>query len=264
MGILIAYLLGVLSSVGRKNSNSHNIHTHADGGNRQTLPDGPISVVCVPPAKTDEERAKQKKSNRRKAIKFWAEIVGLIVLAIYTAFTGVTYWQIKKSAKEATEQFRADQRAWIAISVTSDRPKPGKFFPIKMEIKNTGKTSAENGQMCVVMEDGDIDPYRDITDKDLCFLFGLMPPVGVGGGTIYMFNKTMKSKLSPLTAEDVAELESGKATVRIRGKLTYSDVFGCKHWLEFCYNRIVSINNEVDWLGCEKWNAIDDYPSCTR
>ena len=155
MYVLIAYLLGVLSCVRHKNGNSANADTHANRSNNQALPDGPLSVVCIPPAPTNEESTEQKKSKRRKTIKFWAEIVGLIVLTIYTATTIALWLAAKEANKQVRTQWSAEHRPWIGSGEIEVRQPSFVFYPnnppmmktqfnftIEVPIKNFGNSPA--------------------------------------------------------------------------------------------------------------------------
>jgi len=264
MGIFIAYLLGVLSSVGRKNSNSNNVQTHADRSDRQTLPDGPTSVMCIPPTPTNEERAEQKKSKRRKAIKFWAEIVGLIVLTIYTVYTASTYYQIKESAEAATKQFRADQRAWLAIAFLSGTPKAGQDLPVTIQTVNHGKTTAINVHTCAVADavaaSQEFPGFRDYTATD-CTAEDIITPVG----SAYLHAKVISTVHNTRIDKAIADrLTDGRIVVRIYGKTTYSDIFGCHRWISFCVRREATVQGVIDWIGCRTGNAIDTEPKCTK
>lgn len=118
MGVLIAYLLGLLTAVRDKNDSRKNSTQETAANQCKPVPNVPIPIVSIPPAPTDQERANKKKEERRKTVKFWAEIAGIIVLAVYTAFTAAMYFATKKSAdaaKTAGEIAEFSQRPWIKI-----------------------------------------------------------------------------------------------------------------------------------------------------
>ena len=77
--LLVAYLLGLFTARRRKDESRE----HVD------------SV---------KEQAK-----RRKTIKFWVEIAGVILLAIYAGFTIAGWWI-------SNQQLKSEDRAWIKIS----------------------------------------------------------------------------------------------------------------------------------------------------
>lgn len=122
MGILIAYLLGILTASKPKD---HHASHNADSSNtpqRQSPSNGPLSVLCTPPTKSEEESAEGKKRKRRETIKFRVELIGAFVLVIYTAFTILMWRANKKSADAAKsaadtarEQLELSERPWIKI-----------------------------------------------------------------------------------------------------------------------------------------------------
>src|SRR5258708_9125242 len=110
MGVLIAYLLGVLTAVRRKNQDRKHVdhETHKDCKRFPV----PLPIVNVPVAQSDQERTKQEKKECREKWKFRGEIGGLIVLTVYAVFTIATWWQVKKSTDAAVRNFQTDERAW--------------------------------------------------------------------------------------------------------------------------------------------------------
>src|SRR5205823_4628268 len=129
MHLVFMYLLGILAAVRKQKSNPNRTNPESDKSNCYSLPDRPITVVSIPPTPTDQERAEKKKQNRRDSIKFWIEIAGLIVLAVYTGFTAMMYSANKKAAdaardaaieakrsrEQAEQSVHLDQRAWVTI-----------------------------------------------------------------------------------------------------------------------------------------------------
>jgi hypothetical protein len=110
MGVLIAYLLGILTAIQRKNKDRRDTDQHNDDDH--TFPEGPISVVCIPPTLSDQDRAKQKTQKRRKNIKFLVQVGSLIVLIVYAGFT-IAIWH---QTKEANRISRSNApRPWIGI-----------------------------------------------------------------------------------------------------------------------------------------------------
>lgn len=87
MGILIAYLLGILTATKSEYHNRSNNQQAANSRESKTPLDSPLSVICLPPTLTDEEAAEKKKNKGRKTVKFWTQIATLIVLCVYTGLT---------------------------------------------------------------------------------------------------------------------------------------------------------------------------------
>ncbi len=102
MGILIAYLLGILTAVKPKQQNRKSFDQYADYPQYQYAANGPIPVVCVPPPKTSKEERKEKKKERRETIKFWVEVIGAFLVAAYLLFT-ILIWRANKKSAEAAQ-----------------------------------------------------------------------------------------------------------------------------------------------------------------
>lgn len=266
MGYLISFLAGVLAAVGTKKNHSNNANPEANKGGCHSFPDRPITVVSIPPAPTDEERAKQKKKDTRKTIKFVVEVVGVAVLIVYTGATVLTYIQIKN-------QFRADQRAWIAATVISDDPQPGKLFTIVLKMKDTGKTPALDVKVCTLTDfiprPFVIPPLQECKDKDWRKA-GMIVPVGEAtlpsivtpdGG----LQNGLKVPGNGLTDAQFAPFQRGDILPRHYGKITYVDIFGCHHWLTFCQVWLVS-EGTGRWQYCdiEKPYDTDKFDRCEK
>lgn len=122
MGILIAYLLGILTTIKPKNQDGSQLHQSPEQPQGHSLPNGPISVMCVPPPLGDAEKAEKKKKKRRETIKFWLENFGAFILFGVFAFTILTWCATKKAAEAAKEsadatwkQLELSERPWIKI-----------------------------------------------------------------------------------------------------------------------------------------------------
>ena len=157
MGIFIAYLLGILSAL---NSKYHNADRNSYSSNspcQKTPLDKPISVMCVPPTESDEERAKKEKKERRKTIMFWVEIVSAIILFGYLGVT-ILIWcankQAAKAAKEAADTAHdtliISERPWMSASI--ELLGPGLIFDpngsaslnLGVAVKNIGHSVANS------------------------------------------------------------------------------------------------------------------------
>ena len=148
MGILIAYLLGILSAVQSKNDNRRPVNNETSK-DRKSFP-VPLPVINMPPAPSDQERAKQEKKDSRDKWKFRFEVAGLIVLTVYAGFT-IGIWYANKKAGDAAQQaiaianehFQKDQRPYIWYTFVDPFPfEPNKQLKANIYIANYGKTPA--------------------------------------------------------------------------------------------------------------------------
>jgi hypothetical protein len=217
-----------------KEQNSGTDDHSARSPNQQSLINGPISVVCLPPALSDQERAEKKKKERRETIKFRTEIVGVVMVFGYLFFT-ILIWCANKKVAEDTHQsvvnadnnFRLDQRPWLGVLEMDTTVPSRESMKVKMEFINSGKTPALKEHLAW---QADCDPVRqkptikyteDIKDQ----------------GAIIMPNQHFwaASEPSALCSEkNFALLKEGKAALTVLGTIWYRDEFSTPHSTDFC------------------------------
>src|ERR1700693_723353 len=115
MGMLVAYLLGILTAINSKDHNRARVPRVSNSNKSQPFPQGPLSVVCVPRTLTDREQAEKKKNKGRKAISFWVRIASLVLLAIYAGVTILIWCVTKKAGETATKELELSQRPCISL-----------------------------------------------------------------------------------------------------------------------------------------------------
>ncbi len=63
-----------------------------------------------------------------------------------------------------------------------------------------------------------------------------MNPDVTADNSVPMFTETYDlSNPALLTKADIDDLNSGKAYVAVVGKITYIDVYGISHWIDYCH-----------------------------
>ena len=70
----------------------------------------------------------------------------------------------------------------------------------------------------------------------------------------WLFDGTKRVDFSP---QDVADIDAGRKYVYLYGRLTYSDIFGVKHWTNFCQHYWGPNNNTGDYPKCFAYNTND-------
>jgi hypothetical protein len=115
MGYLIAYLLGIVTAFKSEHQKRTNFNNPSKTSQNQSLPNGPLSVVCIPPALSDKEAAEKEKEKGRKAIKFRAEMATLIVLGLYTTVTILIWCSTKEANRISRDTFISSNRPWIGV-----------------------------------------------------------------------------------------------------------------------------------------------------
>lgn len=109
--------------------------------------------MSVPSPKTDQKHRTEEKEDRRKAIKFYGEITGLVVLTIYTIAT-IALWS--NSAEQIQILRESRDRPWIKFSEdilesgitfkppSSERREPSIGIEHSFRFENLGKLPARN------------------------------------------------------------------------------------------------------------------------
>ena len=151
MGFLIAYVLGVLTTMRSKNNDRNNVDAEANK-ERKPFPI-PLPVLNMPVAPSDEERSRQEKNDSRKKWKFRVEIIGLIVLTVYAGFT-IAIWHVSKksadaaksAADTAAKQLEMAERPWVSVEMKIVTPfvfdSIGAGVGLQATLKNTGHSPA--------------------------------------------------------------------------------------------------------------------------
>jgi hypothetical protein len=276
MGILIAYLLGILTASKPKHQDGDSDHTTTSSQSRQHRPDGPISVLCIPPTPTIEEEAEDKKQKRRATIKFRFEIGGGIVLLIYAFFTILIWCANKKSADAAKSAadtaevtLRMGYRPWVnaesaeLVEPLVYPPKQRFYLKLKFGLKNTGTSIATDGVAIaeVSPDDGNamskhsgricnwLEPSKAPAEKNVS-------PSGKGfvlaPGNVLPFPIGMGS-------DEISNQQVSNAKFFVLGCLIYRDQFKTWHHTRFCFRPthpiVDSANIQFDI--CE-WNQEAD------
>lgn len=214
---------------------------------------------------------------------FLAEILGIIVLVVYTAYTIKIYSASKESADAAKsaaivatkalnasiEQFRTDERAWVEIDRierTMVSPRDNKFgatFRYRLYPRNVGKTSAHDITVSAarnMMGDIGLESNADNMRRAQDLLLDRSPS---GPGPV---ENPVPRVLAPETTAAVPFVMDGQEpqifarsewASFLVGRIDYSDNWGIKHWMKFCFY-VANGNGEL-W-NCHAGNEEDSNP----
>lgn len=207
-----------------------------------------IDSVPLSPAPTHEERTQRDVETRRKAIKFWAELVVGFFVVVYT-IVSICLWRAAQHANEIASQgvtnadknFRRDERSWMAFkfvegSITFTLQKP---FLVPTQLINTGKTPAKNVHGNIV-----VGVFKKGEPLDFTYTAG-HAHYGLEAGTIFPNGSIVESFEAIKHGQDRVEpiifsvplkdeLFNGQSFLVVHGWIEYSDIFGTKHWTTYC------------------------------
>jgi hypothetical protein len=184
------------------------VSTQNKEAEQQNQPDSgiyPVKIISQPSNPTDP----------------W--VIGSVLISGVVALIAVIgLWLTRK-------QLRIDQRAWVGVHSIKGELEIGQTYVIVIELKNTGKTPAKNLKV--------IETSRSLArDERIRFTYdpddteptaALLMPTGV-----QRIRKIVLEgrEVTPAVAHSIA---TGEYKYVVYGTLTYSDVFGEKHWLRY-------------------------------
>lgn len=156
---------------------------------------------------------------------------------------------------------RVDQRAWVSIVIPTTFPLNGSSIPIVIQIQNTGKTPAtgvEGNYIATVLKRGEklaLDDFRIGHAHNKLYVGALFPnsPVPMTS-VVVRYGPSISESIVPDDAlrQDIA---NGNRFIIFYGKITYNDVFGARHWTQFCTGTGVAMLEKLK--ECIAYNDVD-------
>jgi len=195
-------------------------------------------------AKDKEDKSKCKnKINFPSWITAFCTVAIAIITGFYTHYASEQVAQMKVVVKNANNQLRLEQRAWVApFNISSEAIGNKTIF--KVLFKNTGKTPALNVTAWINRTDR-LDQITSIDPYSLEPGFILIQE-GVGNTS---------TSDSPIEARDVEAIKHG-LQIYVYGTIRYQDIFGEGHWTQFCY----FVGPDLKAFGaCKTHNSCDYY-----
>lgn len=205
-------------------------------------------------------------------IKPYVEIVGIVLLAVYTFFTVRMYYANKKAADAAasaastaaralqssTKSFHEEQRAYVAPTYAAMSNPPKCQFPgptricVDVHVANSGRTPAigirihryatfgKNAEATIKAMR--VPEYKSPDGNEL-------GNVGDQWGT---------AATKPVREATAKHLEDGSLPIYIYGVVQYFDIFGNYHETGFCYERAMA---STAFISCDYGNWFDKRPA---
>lgn len=226
MGIFIAYLLGIVTAIKTKNHDRDYDSNRSEPNQDHSIPRQILSVVCIPPTPSKEERAQQKKENRQQTRLYRVQVGTLLALCVYTGVT-ILIWL---ATKDATYQ---NQRPWIAGAYWEF---PYKFILptdpcadghcVGIYIGNYGLTPAVNvtggAKITIASDDSGRIPIQEPEPADQHPLRGVLP----NDKTALWFTERVRP-------DQMAEYATVKR-MYVRARIEYCDIWDNFNWTTIC------------------------------
>jgi hypothetical protein len=155
---------------------------------------------------------------------------------------------------------RIEQRAWIKIEHVATHFEENRPLIADLTIKNIGKTPAKrvDANFVIKIVKRDDAPDLKLVGSIFVAFSGLLNPDGVIPVPVTRLDK--ENLLDPLvlTKDEFVKFKSREAYIVVFGRLTYFDVYGTSHWIDFCAwphnNRPGTYSSKE----CMDYNNVDD------
>jgi hypothetical protein len=205
-------------------------------------------------------------ATQRENVKFYLEIVGIIVLAAYTTFAALQWYQMKMATTLAQ---KANADAWALadrankIAIGAERPWVG--MSIAIQDWEIGK----NPKAVVVFTNSGRRPAKATLvqfDKGNFKIFPQNPPyhkysTDVMSLALILPNSfaTNTQPLDPLTQERMNALGSRESSFFVYANIEYEDVLTqTKHWTHGCWQYLPGFQNISNgFVNCASYNDVD-------
>jgi hypothetical protein len=243
----------------RKKEKHSSTYKHSVGGDELNNEPDRVQVrgnieTSFPPKFAEKYQTGQDQQTSRDGVKLKVEIATLVLVFAYTT---VALWQgcsnkhsadaAKNSVDLARKTAHLDQRAWLSVKVAARPAEIGKGNRNTAIFSNHGKTYALNVQACKVIDQTNNDPpanpvkeppsFHVCSKPDDWHPHGVIAPnsdVEVDLGSMFVTNGIVTY---PFDKKLVDAINSGRLVQWQYGEVRYEDVFGCHHWVRYCYDR---------------------------
>lgn len=242
----------------------------------------PHSLISKHDAQRKEDISKRKDERREDTLwetkKHRLEKWTLVAIIVYATITAVQAYLTNRSLTDQRNALHVQQRPWIAVGTKTatidDVPvEEGKQPIFYTYIENFGNTPAWN--------ETTIDNI-DLRCPNVDFLhdhfFDNPPDMPRWTGAKVSANTVMPHDSAPprtggvgipaFTAQDIANLSTGRCVLFYYGRSTFCDIFNHAHWRHFCSQYLPGTKNSM--RVCSEYNDGDeDHPelplqSCSK
>ncbi len=171
-----------------------------------------------------------------------------MLAAILAGVTAYVFWcqlgTMEQANRDSREASKLENRAWIAPITSKIHTEMGQSGIIfNVPFTNSGKTPALHVSAWI----GAVGDFKDI---------GFGEPSRGHADELLGLDQVGNTSTVPFPSDVIQKIQSG-ATLYVFGTIWYDDIFGGKHWTQFCFYP----GRDMKSFGpCGKHNGTDDNP----
>jgi hypothetical protein len=219
----------------------------------------PITVRAELYVPENVEKDRRTHENRQHSLQIWV-VIGTwaaFLAASGYAYVAIRQWRemiaVRHQAQYAIDKTiegidlartnaHLDQRAWLSIAMQATDAIVGQPLTIEGYSSNSGRTYATNARVCVIKavspNEKQLLPPQSPRFKE-CRDADWKPPgiIAPNSGNLFAVDQVTSAGQTGLDKTSAEWLNSNKEIVWVYGKVTYDDIFGCHHWLTYCFYR---------------------------
>jgi hypothetical protein len=167
----------------------------------------------------------------------------------------------KGSFDWARQSLRLDQRAWVSVAIPASFPFNGRSIPATIQMTSTGKTPATGVQgdvVATILVKGEKLAFEDYSvghPHNRLHAVAIFPNAPIPATLLV-------AKYGPASEQYVIpdgslrkDIANGNRFIVFYGEITYSDVFGVKHWTRFCTTTVTAVLDNLK--DCISYNNVD-------
>jgi hypothetical protein len=192
---------------------------------------------------------------RRSSITDWLIALFTAVLAAVSIYQ---FWAIRGQL----DTMRKEQRAWVSVTQkTGTTISVGSPPSTVLTVTDTGKTPATD-VVChfyveIVPNGG--TPHFQAPIPHNIMISGVMLPNDPKEITVTRLRQKQGASSGgdfPVSPDEKAELDEGRAWIAVDGVVWYDDVFKVRHWTRFCFHSSLKAGMYPD-RSCTTYNEVD-------
>jgi hypothetical protein len=187
----------------------------------------------------------------------WGTISSIVLSSFSLFISGVALYILNKQLNS----MQIEQRAWIQVEHAFEPITENEPFFATMTIKNIGKTPAKRVQALYMVQKVRKADSPDLKDRAGVQNFAgiINPDVAIPIKVPLFRDGDEVNLLKPprLTKAEIDEIATGETYGVAFGRITYLDVYGTSHWINFCFWQSMMAGTYSS-RKCVEYNDVDD------